>query len=139
MNTKLISLFAFAAAIIFAGCESNHLFKSEKKIKQDIIGLWEMINFKDNEAAQNWIFTADSLYLLKDVDTSRHVVNLDTIDVITYKIDATLSAPYLIVDGITIDPEYNKKWTITQLDSKILAIACDYKEGGLLQKEFVKR
>jgi hypothetical protein len=136
MSTKLLSLFAFTAAIVFAGCESNHLFKSEKKIKKDIIGKWDMIVFRTTESDQNWIFTSDSLYILKD-----SVQNgvFDTIDVITYKIDATLSAPYLIVDGLTIDLEYNKKWTITQLDTKVFAIACDYKEGGVLQKEFVKR
>ena len=136
MSTKLLSLFAVAAAIIFSGCESNHLFKSEKKIKQDIIGKWDMIVFKADDSDENWIFTQDSLYVLKD-NIQDGV--FDTIDVITYKIDATLSAPYLIVDGLTINPEYNKKWTITQLDTKVFAIACDYKQGGVLQKEFVKR
>ncbi|HNR19159.1 MAG TPA: hypothetical protein PKN75_03260 [Bacteroidia bacterium] len=113
------------------------MFKSEKKIKSDIQGTWDMIIFKTDELDQTWIFTSDSLYLLRQESLGSS--NYDTVDVVDYKIDVTVSAPYVIVDGIELDPEYNKKWTITQLDTKVLAIACDYKNGGVLQKEFVKR
>lgn len=137
MRNILSFLFLIAMAATLTSCESNHMFKSEKKIKSDILGTWDMIIFKTDELDQNWIFTADSLYILRQEALGS--ANFDTVDVVDYKIDVTISAPYMIVDGIELDPEYNKKWTITQLDTKVLAMACDYKNGGVLQKEFVKK
>ena len=114
------------------------MFKSEKKVKQDIQGKWDMVVFRSDEKDQNWIINSDSLYILLEEAVGSGT--FDTVARIPYKIDVTISAPYFIVDGIeSPTTEYNKKWTITQLDTKVLAIACDYKAGGVLQLEFVKR
>lgn len=138
MRTKLSFLALLTLVVIFSACESNHMFKSEKKIKSDIQGTWDMIVFRSDEADQNWIITADTLYIMLEKTVGS--ATFDTVARVPYKIDVTVSAPYLIIDNIvTPTPEYNKKWTITQLDTKVLAIACDYKDGGVLQKEFVKR
>ena len=64
MRTKLSFLALLTLVVIFSACESNHMFKSEKKIKSDIQGTWDMIVFRSDEADQNWIITADTLYIM---------------------------------------------------------------------------
>lgn len=137
-NLKIISALAIVAAV-FVSCESNHLFKSEKKIKSDIQGRWKMVVLNtEKDVPQEWTFDGEKLTLVYDRDSIGGIN--DTMDIVDYTIDVTLSAPYVKVDGVeNADTEYNKKWTIVALDSRILLIATDYSQGGVLQLEFTKQ
>lgn len=135
---KIFSALAIAATL-FASCESNHLFKSEKKIKRDIQGRWRMVVLNtEKDTPQEWTFDGEQVLIVYDYDSIGGIN--DTMDKVDYTIDVTLSAPYVKIDGIqNADNEYNKKWTIVALDTKILEIATDYSDGGVLQLEFVKQ
>jgi hypothetical protein len=131
---KLHLLPVLSAAIIFAGCESNHLFKSEKTVKKDIQGIWKMqiISIK-NDKEQTWDFNGEKLII------SRTDTNL--VDTVDYSINVTLSAPYVKIDGVKkFDTKYNTKWTVVQLDGHILDIAADNPDNaGVQEREFTKQ
>lgn len=176
MNTSFKSLIAFvAAASVLVSCESNHFFKSEKKLKGDIIGTWEKIPFtiSDVRLKERWIFSDGDVtiisYAVEDSilydsciynypalsiiscnDSSNYyndIVRNDGVDTIvidkgSYVVDATVAAPFLKIEGLRnfVSPFYNSKWTIVQLDSKVLDIATDYPDNtGVLQREFLKQ
>ncbi len=59
---------AFAALLaVLASCESNHFFKSEKKLKGDIIGVWDRIpiSAEDNIYGEKWTFADGGVTMVK--------------------------------------------------------------------------
>ncbi len=159
MNTSpkiLIALFAIVA--VLASCESNHFFKSEKKLKGDIIGVWNRIPLGSSDVDKDkWTFEDGTISIVTyrtNYDTlydsgsyyqdSTQADGVDTLymDKGTYTVDATVAAPFLKIEGLTLSSSefYNSKWTIVQLDGQILEIATDYpNNAGVLQKEFLKQ
>ena len=108
--------------LLLMGCESNHFFKSEKKLKSDIVGTWDRVLF----GPQN------------KEDCSLAVA-------ICFSIDATLTSPFLKIENTTYlnqnpgGDTYNHKWSIVKIDNKVLEIATDSPLGGVAQIEFIKQ
>ncbi|MEI2758497.1 MAG: hypothetical protein V9G42_03565 [Bacteroidia bacterium] len=124
--------------LLLMGCESNHFFKSEKKLKSDIVGTWDRVLFgPQNE--ETWIFVDGTI---KIYQPNRHG---DTADVGTFSIDATLTSPFLKIENTTYlnqnpgGDTYNHKWSIVKIDNKVLEIATDSPLGGVAQIEFIKQ
>jgi hypothetical protein len=130
------------ASVLLVSCESNHFFKSEKKLKNDIVGTWNRVLFGTDQQEEYWTFVNDTLKIYKPASGSGSEVS----DAGTYSVDATVSSPFLKIektnaknrfpyDGDT----YNYKWTIVQLDNKVLEIATETPYGGVAQIEFIKQ
>ena len=124
-SSKTIIAILFAV-VVLASCESNHFFKSEKKLKGDIVGSWNRIPIAsaEKDIIENWAFAdgiltitiahendsiayEDSVYyqdlnLFDSVDTS-------SVEKGTYTVDATVAAPFLKVEGLIghASPFYN--------------------------------
>ena len=120
-------------AVLLTACESNNHFRSKKKIKEQIQGKWELVYPELNET---WSFENGTLYVDKLVGTS---IAKDTG---TYSIETTWKEPYVNVSGIELFTtpwlDLNGKWTIIELDNKILYIAIRPDGTGLHQREFIK-
>lgn len=141
--------------LVTQGCESNHFFQSEKTLNSNIQRTWKMeLYYADSlQYVETWNFNDGALTILstvriKPANYSDHYVDknshdgLDTISLSsgTYSINADIDQAYLKISGlVNTDPEYNKKWTIVQLDGSILDIAGNYNSsGGLMEREFTK-
>lgn len=124
-----VVLFAF----ILTACESNNHFRSKKKLKKQIQGSWELVYPELNET---WIFENGVLYVDKLVGSA---VAKDTG---SYSIETTWKEPYVNIRGIElfVSPglDLNGKWTIIELDGRILYIAIRPDGTGLHQREFIK-
>jgi hypothetical protein len=132
-------------AILFYSCESNHFFKSEKKLASNLSGTWLRATIKADEPAELWTFSDGKLIIVQGDSTTQP-------GEYTYSIDATLTAPYLKIEKSTPDTvinvrafpygdltSYALKWNIIQLDEKILDMAAENSTGTLVQIEFSKQ
>lgn len=133
-------------AILFYSCESNHFFKSEKKLSSNLTGTWLRATIKADEPPQLWSFSDGKLTISQGDTLSTSPGEY------TYSIDATLTAPYLKIEKSTPDSivnvevfpsgdltSYALKWNIIQLDEKILDMAAENSTGTLVQIEFSKQ
>jgi len=120
-----------------SGCESFDWFNTDKGIANDIKGTWKREFLTNSDFEEDWVFDGSKITILHIKSNS-----YDTIDQADYVVDAKLTVSYLKINGLTKDStllQYNNKWTITQLDSKILYLATDYSSGGVLQREFERK
>jgi len=160
-------LFAALIIIVFSSCEDSMILKSEKKMKEDIQGTWlrsfqgsiKVITkcptvFDSSSYDEYWMFKDDNFYSyymyspatgcdrgtpdLNDAD------NIDTALVCKFKIDTQILKAFLkfqlISGGLdTTGATFYDKWEFVTLDSKILYLATDTKNGaGVQQREFSK-
>ena len=132
-------------ALLFYSCESNHFFKSEKKLASNLNGTWLRATIKSGEPGELWTFSDGKLIIVQGTLTTLP-------GEYTYSIDATLTAPYLKIEKSTPDSvlsvdvfpsgdltSYALKWNIIQLDEKILDMAAENSTGTLVQIEFSKQ
>jgi hypothetical protein len=136
MKTFKTILF-FAVITIFCSCENFDWFKTDKGLKKDIQGTWKREFLTNSDYEEDWNFMDGKLTILRLKNNA-----YDTIDKAEYTADAKMTVSYLKISGLTKDTtllQYNNKWTIVQLDSKVLYLATDYSGGGVLQREFEKK
>ncbi|MEO5571675.1 MAG: hypothetical protein ABIT08_06080 [Bacteroidia bacterium] len=138
MKTLRIILF-FASIVFFNSCETFDWFQTDSGLNEKIQGTWqrEFLGDTSKDYIEDWKFKDGKIVITHQKNNT-----VDTIDYGNYSMDAKINVSYLKIDGLTVDStviQYNNKWTITQLDSKILYLATDYKTGGVLQREFEKK
>jgi len=135
---KMIKLLMFLTVIVFfCSCENFDWFKTDSGIRKDIQGTWKREFLTNTDFEEDWNFKDGKITIV-------HLKNntYDTIDQADYVADAKMTVSYLKISGLTKDTtliQYNNKWTIIQLDSKVLYLATDYSGGGVLQREFEKK
>ena len=117
-------------------CGDNLLFKSEKKIKQEVQGVWENILLNQMQSREYWALENGNIYLL-ELNGNK----FDTIDAGQYSIDAKLAKAYIDIRDFTstqaLLSDYNSRWSIIELTDDLLYITTR-QSGGLLQKEFLR-
>lgn len=130
---RVFLLFIFVMAS--SSCDEL-IFKSEKKIKQEIQGVWENILLNQMQSREYWALENGNIYLLE-----LNGAKFDTIDKGFYSIDAKLSKAYIdIRDFTSIQAQlsdYNARWSIIELGDDVLYLTTR-QSGGLLQKEFLR-
>ena len=159
---KKLPLLILLAAIMFVyGCENFDWFRSESTMKKQIQGTWVRDFLTDTAAVETWTFKDGKLNVLRNLvgyhcisQTSCDFGNTDlnktdgndtiVLDSGGYSIDAKLTVSYLKTTDLKAigQDNYNFKWTIIQIDNKILELAADDAEreggAGVIQREFVK-
>lgn len=129
----LPAVFIICSVISIAGCESNNHLRSEKKIKSQIQGTWKLAY---PISPESWTFSNDTFYVSKTIN------GMVLKDTGSYKIEATWKEPYVtITDAELINSpplDLNGKWTIIELDNKVLYLAIRPAGSGLEQREFIK-
>jgi hypothetical protein len=139
---SLACILLLFSSVIFSSCEEKLVFKSEKKLNSDLQGDWNPIPYTSMYGSgfnnkHLWRFNNGTIYII-DAAT-------DTIyDQGIYGIDAKLENPTLSISGLSsslLDSTYgfNIKWTLIQLDGKILDLAGKPFDAGLVEVEFQKR
>jgi hypothetical protein len=158
---KLPVLLIFAAIMFVYSCENFDWFRSESTMKKQVQGTWVRDFLTDTAAVELWTFKDGKLQVLRNLigyhcdtpypcdfgntDLNKTDGN-DTIvlDSGSYSVDAKLTVSYLKTSDLKAIGEnnYNYKWTIVQIDNKILELAADGAErtggAGVIQREFVK-
>lgn len=134
---RTASIFSIIA-ILFYSCESNHFFKSEKKLKSNLEGTWNRVQISGSEPIEQWTFLGGTVSISQVKQDSTIVISG------SYSIDATLTAPFLKIEDLSRDSigfptDYDIKWSIVQLDERVLDIVADIPTGGLAQIEFTKQ
>lgn len=143
MKSRL--LFFLATAIILSliySCQKQEYFKSEKGIKSELQGTWDLIPIpryitsgpdSGSERHENWVFTSDIVTITTNTESG-------TSD---YSVHTSWSKAEVELKGVTAPLNggiYNGKWQIVRLDGSIMAIANDHDGStGLTQLEFQKR
>ncbi|NNF01934.1 MAG: hypothetical protein HKN22_04555, partial [Bacteroidia bacterium] len=77
-------------------CGDNILFKSEKKIREEVEGIWENILQTSGQSREYWALENGDIYLLE-----LNGAVFDTIDKGFYSIDAKLSKAYIDITHFT--------------------------------------
>lgn len=134
---RTASMFSIIA-ILFYSCESNHFFKSEKKLKSNLEGTWNRVQISGSEPIEQWTFLGGTVSISQVKQDSTIIISG------SYSIDATLTAPFLKIEDLSRDSigfptDYDIKWSIVQLDERVLDIVADIPTGGLAQIEFTKQ
>lgn len=129
----IVPAFLVCCMLFLLACESNNHLRSEKKLKSQIQASWRLVYPLGEET---WRFEDGIFYATKIINGTIHQ------DTGTYKIEATWKEPYVTISDaelINAGPvNLNDKWTIIELDDKVLFITIRPDGSGLLQREFVK-
>lgn len=133
-------ILSVSVLLSFYSCENFDWFKTDNGLNKDLQGTWkrEFLGDENIDYEEDWNFTDGKVIITRAKNSTT-----DTVDIGSFEADGKLTVSYLKINGLTKDStliQYNNKWTITQLDSKILYLAADYKKGGgVLQREFYKK
>lgn len=133
---KIIS-FCFLI-LFFLGCESNNAFRSEKRLNKLIQATWSVVPMSHEQPKEDWVFNNGFIYRVF-YDSTNTQYNVDTG---AYVVDAKLTNAFVMVTEFNL-PFYeplNGKWTIVELDKKIMVISANYADKrGVISREFVKK
>lgn len=161
---RALKIIAFFASIsFFYSCENFDWFRSEDTMKKQLEGTWSREFFTNNLKTELWTFKEGKLrvfsYDLAPYDTNcAHITGgcdegladlnkkdgNDTLilDSGAYVVDAKLTVSYLKTSNLVangVEYNYTYKWTIVQIDEKILELVADRKDiAGNIQREFEK-
>lgn len=138
-------LFSLCVTVILSSCESQTSLLSESTIRENLEADWKPIpgtsNYGSSTSGRDvfWRFQSGNLKVIE-----ANGVNLKTLDLATYIIDAKLENPTVKIEGFTsrdLDTTYgfNTLWTFIQVDGKVLDLAGNPSNGGLVELEFTKR
>ncbi len=121
------SFFIIIIALLFAGCESQTAFRSEKTLKKQIQGTWTLVPpYVSGGAFEEITFIEGAFYINSSSGK----------DTGYYSIDAKLSYSYLEMSELGGGFNYyNTTWTIVELTNDFLYLAND----NALQREFIKK
>ncbi|HKR03075.1 MAG TPA: hypothetical protein VJY62_00460 [Bacteroidia bacterium] len=153
----------FTAVMFFYSCENFDWFRSEDTMNKQIQGTWSREFLTNNQKVELWTFKEGRLkvfsydlapydtnckYTTGNCDEGLYDVNRkdgnDTLilDSGSYSIDAKLTVSYLKTNELVsngVEYNYTYKWTIIQIDDKILELVADRKDAaGNIQREFEK-
>ncbi len=129
MKKVLILLLALA----FTGCDQFTWFQSEGKVKKKIQHPWKRVFLEITPYEENWVFQDGKISLIQMFPNGIE----DTLDQASYKVEVNLFSACVKMEGFDADStvtEYNRNWTIVELDDRTLYLATD---AGI-QREFVR-
>ena len=146
----VIFFFSFIVFTLFYSCSKQELFKSEKEIKKELQGSWDLIpiprndtiHYPDNSWSvsvhiENWTFD----------DSKVTIINSGQVGISDYSVHTSISKAEFKLEGVTpvfTNParvrSINGTWQIIKLDGDVLVIAND-QDGitGLTELEFKKK
>ena len=146
MKTPL--LFVAAIALLFVSCKKEHIFQSEKAVKKDLQGTWELIPIPryvtittdsgtyQKERSENWTFDDTRVFITNNNGSGESGSS-------EYSVHTSWTKAEIELKGVSAPLTaaiYNGKWQIVKLDGDIMAIANDHDGStGLTQLEFIKR
>lgn len=127
-------LIMISIAASLSSCEKVEYFKSEKNVREELKGSWNLVPIPRTNPAQIWTFSDDLIYrkvmingAMVPVDTGRYVINTSLMKVV------------FVTEGFTPVAELDADWHIVQLDKDFLIIATDYYDTkGIYELEFTR-
>jgi hypothetical protein len=142
-----VFMLLFIVATSYISCSKQELFKSEKKVKEELQGTWNLIPIPrydynsitgdSNVHVESWTFD----------DTHVTIINSGQTATSTYSVNTSISKSEFELDNVT--PEFtnparvrdiNGTWRIISLDADILVIGNDQSgTTGLTELEFQKK
>lgn len=159
-------LLAAGILLIFSACEDSMFLKSEKKMKDDLQGLWlrnfqgihpAVVNCPSNGDSsyfnEYWTFNGSKLYTTFEYETiqgcdrgtpdSNKTDRADTVIISDFKIDTRIFNAFLkfqIISGVNDSViSFPDKWEFITLDDDVLYLATDNPQNtSVLQLEFSK-
>ena len=129
---QLFFVILASAVVMLSACESNNHLRSEKKIKSQIQGTWKLVYPIGSEL---WTFDDGTFYV------SKNIAGAVLQDTGIYSVEATWKEPYVTIKDaelINTSVDLNGKWTIIELDNKVLYFTIRPSGSGLEQREFIK-
>lgn len=134
IRRALSVLIIISIAASLSSCEKVEYFKSEKGVREELKGSWNLVPIPRTNPAQIWTFSDDLIYrkvmingAMVPVDTGRYVINTSLMKVV------------FVTEGFTPVAELDADWHIVQLDKDFLIIATDYYDTkGIYELEFTR-
>ena len=145
-----IFIFLLIVLIINYSCSKQELFKSEKEVKKELQGTWDLIPIPRNDTTH---FPDSTFTLAVHVehwtfdDSKVTIVNNSQTATSTYSVSTSISKAEFDLDAVIPEFTYpsrvrdiNGTWRIITLDDELLVIANDQAgTSGLTELEFKKR
>ncbi|TAH40373.1 MAG: hypothetical protein EYC69_11215 [Bacteroidetes bacterium] len=140
MKTKPILSWMITVALLIGSwsCSKTEYFKSESKIKEQLLGSWNLIPIPRTNPPETWIFSDASIVRQKAPSYNTEPVPYDTA---TFTVNTSMLKVEIKIDNfkVLLD-ELNGTWQVVSLDDDFLVIATDHDgTSGILQREFQKR
>lgn len=132
ISRSLLLAVLFPAILASWSCEKNEMFKSESKIKKQLVGSWNLIPIPRTNPNEVWTFdNSGNAYLFRE--PAEH-------DTGTYEIKTTLTKVELKIKDLEHFTDFATTWQVVLLDDEILVMANDHLGAtGIKELDFQKR
>ena len=143
-------IYILVGTMLLAGCDNKDLLQSEKKIKEQLENKnWKRIGAHPDAYYETWLFKDGTLALVKDKNGNGIIDSVDK-DIhvnANYSVDTKFSSSYVTLSGIPLDinlygyegENMNYKWTIAEINDKVLYLSAANETGTIKSLEFVKQ
>lgn len=132
ISRSLLVIALFPAFLAMTSCEKTEMFKSESKIRKQLVGSWNWIAIPMDKPAEVWTFNEDG-----DVFLFREPASYDTG---RYEIKTSLTEVELKIKELNYFTDYTAVWEVVLLDDEILVMANDHSGAtGIKELDFQKR
>lgn len=122
----------FPAFLGLSSCEKTEMFKTESKIKKQLLGTWNLIPIPKTNPDQTWIYDDNGNVFLTQGAGAQ--------DTGAYEINTTLTKVELKIKDLDNFTDYNATWEVVLLDNDILVMANDHSGAtGIKELDFQKR
>ena len=147
---KNLIYFFIGSVLMMAGCENKDLLQSEKKIREQLEAhTWKRIQAKASEDTdESWTFKDGKLTIFWDKNSNDLIDTNDIHIVSNYTVSTKFSSSYVSFTGIPLPPHHtlvnienvnlNLRWTIAEINEKVLYLSASTDAGTIKSLEYIK-
>lgn len=135
---KILFYSLLACTLFLVSCDNKDLMQSEKKVKSQLEAhSWKRIAPSSDNYHEAWSFQEGILTIVNDSDTISS----------TYFVDTKFSSSYVTMGGIPYpnkltgveNVNLNLKWTIAEINDKVLYLSAATETGTIKSLEYIKQ
>jgi hypothetical protein len=144
MKNLLLMCVLLSGLFLTSGCENNEILLSEKKLNNELTGSWKIVAPRPvSDYDETWTF-ANGVVTISSVNGTKNIAVTGN-----YSVDTKFSKAFIRLSGFNFPPterlssgftaaDLNRKWTLVQLDEKVLYISTTDDRGAIRSIECVK-
>ena len=137
----------FLGSFLLSGCENNDLLQSEKKVRSEIENSnWKRLAASSQDYHEIWTFTDGTINIAWDKNVNGKIDSSELI-VGNYSVSTKTSSSYIsfsnIPDSLNLTGfehiNLNLKWTIAEINDKVMYLSAATEAGTIRSLEYIKQ
>ncbi len=138
----------FLGSFLLSGCENNDLLQSEKKVRSEIENSnWKRLAASSQDYHEIWTFKDGTINIIRNKKSGSVFIDSTEIFVGNYAVSTKTSSSYIsfsnIPDSLNLTGfEYinlNLKWTIAEINDKVMYLSAATEAGTIRSLEYIKQ